>query len=175
MLETKDEILQAAKAMFIRVEDWLTSHPDEKFNQGPEGKWNTAQHLDHLTIVNKQIKTGLGLPKLALKAQFGKPNRPARNYDQIVKKYQEKLAGLEETFINPTEGKTAEVSEKPARIEAYKSSGEVVLKKLSKWKEEDLDKYLLPHPLIGKMTIREMMLWFVYHNEHHLKNLQENY
>ncbi|MEM6801429.1 MAG: DinB family protein [Bacteroidota bacterium] len=175
MLQSKDEILQAAKAMFIRVEDWLKTHPDEKYNQGPEGKWHTAQHIDHLTVVNKQIKTGLSLPKLALRAQFGKPNRPGRTYDQIVQRYLEKLDNLDETFTNPTEGKTAEASEKGARIEAYMSSGELVLKKLSKWKEDDLDKYLLPHPLLGKMTIREMMLWFVYHNEHHLKNLQENY
>ena len=40
---------------------------------------------------------------------------------------------------------------------------------INKWKEEDLGKYLLPHPLIGKLTIREMLYFTIYHTAHHLE------
>lgn len=34
---------------------------------------------------------------------------------------------------------------------------------------DELDKYILPHPLLGKLTIREMMYFTIYHVEHHKK------
>jgi hypothetical protein len=30
-----------------------------------------------------------------------------------------------------------------------------------------LDEYLLPHPLIGKLTIREILYFTIYHNLRH--------
>ena len=43
-----------------------------------------------------------------------------------------------------------------------------------KFSVSDLDTYLLPHPLLGKMTIREISLWTAYHTEHHYKILKMN-
>ena len=31
----------------------------------------------------------------------------------------------------------------------------------------DLDAVLLPHPLLGKLTVREMLFFTVYHVQHH--------
>ena len=39
------------------------------------------------------------------------------------------------------------------------------------WREADLDRYLLPHPLLGKLTIREMLFFTLYHNYHHVQSL----
>ena len=38
--------------------------------------------------------------------------------------------------------------------------------------EEELDTYLIPHPLIGKMTLRELLFFTVYHIGHHLKTIK---
>ena len=40
--------------------------------------------------------------------------------------------------------------------------------------EEDLDNYILPHPLIGKTTIREMLYFTIYHVQHHHKAIVDN-
>ncbi|MEM8891658.1 MAG: DinB family protein [Bacteroidota bacterium] len=175
MLNSKEAIIQGAKAGFIQVEEWIYDQDDEKFNMGPKGKWTTAQHLDHLIIVNKQLKKGLGVPKVFLRYKFGKPNRPARTYDVIVGKYKEKLANLPPDFTNPSIQLTNLAANKQEYLQAYKKSSDAFLKKLSKWKDKDLDWYLLPHPLMGRMLVREIMLWSVYHTQHHLKNLKENY
>ena len=37
-------------------------------------------------------------------------------------------------------------------------------KALQGWTEAQLDKYTLPHPLIGKITVREMLFFTLYHN-----------
>ncbi|MDW3646224.1 MAG: DinB family protein [Bacteroidia bacterium] len=175
MLNSKEAIIQGAKAGLIQVEEWIYAQDDEKFNMGPKGKWTTAQHLDHLIIVNKQLKKGLGIPKVFLRYKFGKPNRPARAYDTIVSKYKEKLAALPADFTNPSTELSNLAANKQEYLQSYKKSSETFLKKLSKWKDKDLDRYLLPHPLMGRMLVREFMLWSVYHTQHHLKNLKENY
>jgi len=36
------------------------------------------------------------------------------------------------------------------------------------WTDEKLDNYLAPHPLLGKLTLRELIYFTIYHTEHHL-------
>jgi hypothetical protein len=39
------------------------------------------------------------------------------------------------------------------------------------WRDADLDRYLLPHPLLGKLTLREMLFFTLYHNYHHVQSV----
>ena len=41
--------------------------------------------------------------------------------------------------------------------------------------EKNLDTLILPHPLMGKMTVREIIMWTAYHAEHHTTTLQNLY
>lgn len=36
------------------------------------------------------------------------------------------------------------------------------------WPERALDRYRLPHPLLGKLTVREMAQFTLLHNVHHV-------
>ncbi|MFN2437645.1 MAG: hypothetical protein ABR503_00495 [Chitinophagaceae bacterium] len=49
---------------------------------------------------------------------------------------------------------------------------------LNKYSEEEIDRFVLPHPLLGKLTLREMMYFTIYHVEHHhkitIRNLETN-
>jgi uncharacterized damage-inducible protein DinB len=38
---------------------------------------------------------------------------------------------------------------------------------VEKWNEDELNQYQLPHPLIGKLTVREMLYFTIYHNLRH--------
>ena len=40
--------------------------------------------------------------------------------------------------------------------------------------EQELDITLLPHPLLGKLTFREMLYFTAYHAEHHEKATRKN-
>ena len=50
-----------------------------------------------------------------------------------------------------------------------------LIEKFRKWTEHDLDTYLLPHPLMGKMTIREVVMWTAHHTEQHYQILTSKY
>ena len=43
---------------------------------------------------------------------------------------------------------------------------------IEKISEEDLDYYVLPHPLLGKLTLREMLYFTIYHVKHHEKQIR---
>lgn len=41
-------------------------------------------------------------------------------------------------------------------------------KAITPWSESKLDRLQLPHPLLGKLTVREMLFFTLYHQRHHL-------
>jgi hypothetical protein len=66
------------------------------------------------------------------------------------------------------------------REQLIKSVNDVVgklCKQLLDYSEKDLDELILPHPLLGKLTLREMMYFTMYHVTHHYtatgKNLKK--
>ena len=40
---------------------------------------------------------------------------------------------------------------------------------VQRWPEPSLDRYQLLHPLLGRLTVREMLEFSVYHHAHHLR------
>ncbi len=173
---TKTEVIEILNQKHQILYDWLKSHPNEKWAQGPEGKWNTGEHIVHLIQSEKALNRAFLVPKFYLKYKFGTNNRDNRSYDQIVKKYQGKLAD------NP--GVVADISKKmpiikPSNKTSYINKLEKqqtkLIKRFQRWNERDLDTFLLPHPLLGRMTIREIVIWTAYHTEHHYKILKSNH
>jgi uncharacterized damage-inducible protein DinB len=43
---------------------------------------------------------------------------------------------------------------------------------IQEWSEDALDRRRLPHPLLGPITVREMLFFALYHNRHHLEGVQ---
>lgn len=167
------QLKQKLAASFQETIEWIEAQASEKFEQGPQEKWDTSQHLDHLINVSKSVNSGLRIPKFIIRYRFGKPNRPSRNYEAIVARYQEKLKGLPPGFAPG--GKKYPIAKKMTLLKKFDGYSKKVNKAIDKWTEDDLDRHLFPHPLLGKMTVRELLLWMTYHNYHHLNNLKANY
>ena len=53
-------------------------------------------------------------------------------------------------------------------LAGWQRASESLVTALGKWREPALDKYRLPHPLLGKLTVREMLFFSHYHDTHHL-------
>jgi hypothetical protein len=49
-----------------------------------------------------------------------------------------------------------------------------ITSKVANYNEEQLDEVVLPHPLLGKMTAREMLYFTIYHVSLHQKITQRN-
>lgn len=139
---------------------------EELFFQNFNNKWSVAENSVHLILSVKPINMVLSLPRFTL-CLFGKLNRATMNYDDVVKKYLEALlqgAVAKNDYI-PKKKKLSKV----VVLQELKEYYDILCIKIEKWDESDLDKYLLPHPIIGKITVREMLYFTIYHIEHHTK------
>jgi DinB superfamily len=158
------------------LSQWLQAHPSEKWSLGPAGKWTTGQHIVHLIQSTKPLVLALSLPALILRFRFGKANRPSRDYATVVARYHDRLAksaGIVSPFSqNMPNPQPAEKEKLMAEMAAL---NEKLNKKMGRFSEAQLDRLLVPHPLMGKMTLREILMWNAYHTEHHHRLLERAY
>jgi hypothetical protein len=129
-------------------------------------KWTAGQQLQHIYLSVKPLASGLVLPKFIVGLVFGKANRPSKTYLELVGKYHEKLRNggkASKNFIP----KTVVFTEKERLNEQTLAVVDKVCKYLGKYSEDEMDKHILPHPLLGKITLREMMYFTICHVEHH--------
>jgi len=156
--------------------NYLESQDDTKWESGPEGKWTSGQQVLHLLQSIKPLNTAMNLPKFILKYRFGKANRAVRDFDAIVKRYQERLAEQQGATFGPSSNmKVPKLNEKQYLINSLQVEHKKLQHKTQKWRDKDLDICILPHPLMGKMPVREIVMWTAYHIEHHTKQLQSKY
>jgi hypothetical protein len=139
---------------------------DRFFAPAGKSKWSPAQHLDHLTRSTGAVKYALSIPRFVLQL-FGKPNRPGRTYDELKKRYLEKLGSGGTASGRYIPAGSEKIDRNKARSK-YQKKSEKLLLRVSAMHENELDQYLLPHPLLGKITLREMLFFTIYHTYHHL-------
>ena len=144
--------------------DFIRSLSDVLANHAMPGKWTPIQQLSHIVKSVSPVKLALSLPKFILPLFFGRANRPSRSYDELVDKYKSKLAagGKSTTRFLPDTS-----CERDRLLQAVEQHVKVLCKKVDRFSEQELDQLLLPHPLLGKLTLREMLYFTIYHVEHH--------
>jgi hypothetical protein len=145
------------------------------FSSSANGKWSPGQQLLHIYVSMAAVTQALGLPKILPRLLFGKRNRPSMDYDGVVAKYHSKLAAGGKAS-GKYDVKPVEASQQQVLKSKVFNNVEKLGRNVSTFSEEQLDTLLLPHPLLGKMTIREMLYFTLYHVQHHhevtLKNLE---
>jgi len=172
----KNEIISSINQSYNALFTWLEIHGEAFWDIGPEGKWNTGQQIKHLYQSAKPLNKALKIPKFILAYKFGKSNRPSRSKDQIIERYLERLKTTQ-NILSPF-SQNMSIPETKVRnnlIKKLKSMQHVQVKSLeTKWNEKALDIYIVPHPLMGKMTMREINIWSAYHVEHHYNSIRTN-
>lgn len=168
---TKDEIVIQLNQNSKDVIAFVNSLSDDDAQLSPSGKWNALQQLEHLLRSIQPLNKAMRIPLSGLKVLFGKVNRDERSFDETVLKYEKALnkGGKASGRYIPSRNQS-----KDALLKKYSQQVDALNKTIKKWKEGDLSKHLLPHPLIGKLTIKEMLYFTIYHTSHHLSLMKEN-
>jgi uncharacterized damage-inducible protein DinB len=114
----------------------------------------------------------MALPKFLLKFRFGVSNRKERSYDELVQRFHEKLdaGGQASAGFIPD---NIQSHQKDQLLKSYEAEKIKLIKVLQKWSEKQLSTNIAPHPLLGKLTIRELLYFTIYHNYHHLESIKE--
>lgn len=167
----KQEITSALVNNYRSFTDYMVTVADDRFVLSQNDKWTPAQHLEHMVRSVRPVVLAFMLPKFLLRLLFGVPNRPSRSYDEVVHKYIQKLAeGVKASgvFIPPP----VPLGKRKELIQKLNAAASKLASQVNGIAEKDLDAYLLPHPVLGKMTLREMIYFTMYHVDHHHKNLK---
>jgi hypothetical protein len=165
----KQEIAEKLRANHQIFVDFAAGLSKPEFMFAPANKWTAGQQLEHIVRGVTPVRSALTLPKFVPRLLFGKAKRDSIDYDALVKNYQAKLAAGSRAsgrFVPPEIEFESRENLKNKLLETV----EGLIKKVGKFSEAQLDEYVLPHPILGKLTIREMLYFTIYHVEHHHQN-----
>jgi hypothetical protein len=162
----KPQIIQLLQQKYNAFIAYIQTLTVEEFLYAPTGKWTAAQQLDHIHKSVKPLTQAMGYPKFVPRLLFGKANRPSKTYEELINRYNEKLllgGRASGRFVPPA----IFASQKDELIKLIVASVNKLCKRIEKFSETELDNLILPHPLLGKITIREMLYFTAYHVQHH--------
>jgi len=154
-----------------RVIDWFTAISAEDFFIRYGEAWSASDNVDHLIKSHQPLAKALKLPKITIRAMFGKPQRPSLAYEELCQAYLEEIArGAQASgrYLPDQENpSSASETRKRQLIDQFSKVSAQLVSVMEKWEDNELDEYLLPHPILDKLTIREMLFFTIYHNLRH--------
>lgn len=133
-------------------------------------KWNAAEVVDHLQRSVNPVNIAMSLPSFILILLFGRSNRSSKSYNELIEKYKRAIqkGGVAGKKYIPK----GNLNNRQKNIEHLKKQCAELQSKIRSRKIKDWDNCILPHPLIGKLTLLEMIFFTSYHIEHHLNTLR---
>ncbi len=173
---TIPEIETAFQSTNQHLTDYFSALTPQQFFAHPPAVWSPAENLQHLVQSVSPVARSLGAPPAVLLKRFGSAESPSRSYETIGADYRSALANGAAAFgaFIPVIDEAA-IDLKTAQEKIIADWGEAsaqLVGAISLWNETDLDTCQLPHPVLGLMTLREMLIWTIYHNLHHLNDAQ---
>ena len=172
---TKAEIIIAAENTFAGFSKTCKTVDEVAFFKRPGDKWSVAENVEHLIISTNTSSLAWYLPKFLVRWIGGTPNRNSRTYDELKNKYYSKLSEggrASGRFVpKPIEIKYG----KQKLLDNWNKATSKFINTLDKNRsEQDLDNYLVKHPLLGRITLRELGYFTIFHTEHHLNSIQKS-
>lgn len=162
----KQQIISLLQKNHIDFTDYIKSLREEDFLFTIDNKWTAGRQAEHILRSIKPVKFAFTLPLFLLNLIFGKANRASRTYEHLLERYKEKLAagGRASGRFIPQPVAFADKEKICIEILAVNNA---ICNKVNSCTEEALENYILPHPLLGKLTLREMLYFNILHVEHH--------
>ncbi|MFN8286177.1 MAG: DinB family protein [Chitinophagales bacterium] len=169
---TTQQLLEQFKNNHYSFVAFIKTLNDEQFALSANNKWTPGQQLEHIYKCNQPLAF-LFANKAIIESKFGKIERARWSQAEVREKYTAALATggkAPERFV------PAEVSISQKEELLQKTVGDVnsIVALLANFTEEEIDNLAIPHPLLGNMSIREMMYLMTDHATHHLEKTKEN-
>jgi uncharacterized damage-inducible protein DinB len=173
MAETtsKTQLLDMLRISNQRAIDWFAAISPEDFFLRYGEVWSASDHVDHLIKAHEAVAQALRLPKIALRAMFGKPDKSSMSYEELCQRYRNEIARGAQASGRylPDQGNPASYTERKKKelLDQFAKVSAGLVTSSETWNDNQLDNYFLPHPILGKLTIREILYFTIYHNLRH--------
>lgn len=170
----RDEIIRELRSVQSQSRQFWDSLSTAEFFAPFGDAWSPADNVRHLLKSNRPLARALTTPKVLLALRFGAGLRASVFYPELRTRYLSLLAtGVKAGRFTPAPLNPSEQSEEHRRslMTTMDSVFENLTTAASRWREWQLDRLRLPHPALGKLTVREMLFFTIYHNTHHVENV----
>ena len=166
---TKQELIESFSKNHRELIDYVNSLTDDQFTYSSNGKWTAGQQLSHAYLCLLPFQRVLASKEFILE-KFGKIDRPTWSYDTVLENY------LKTSRKAPDRYLPEQISpEQKAEItEGLQEILPAIQQVFNEFTDEELDSLVLPQPLLGNLTIREMFYLMTYHPIHHLRQTEFN-
>ena len=173
---TGADLGNALGALLASGTAYLITLPDATFFAPQGAAWSPAMHVRHLQGSIAPLVVALRLPRWLLTLRFGRQQHPSRSFTEIRELYRQQLAAGAQAGRFTPRHETVPVESAVRRAEimrAWTTTTVELQGVLQRWREGGLDHQRLPHPVLGTLTVREMLSFTVYHTAHHLRRIAE--
>lgn len=166
---TKHELIQAFIQNHEEAVTYITGLSDVQLHYAAEGKWSPEQQLQHISLTIAPFPKAL-TSKEYLSQKFGSIDRSVWDCETVLEHYFK--TSLKAPLQYVPEGALKPASKDEVVQTLYHNLNTIGVL-LEGYSEEELDVLVLPHPLLGKLTLREMFCLMGYHPLHHIKQIKD--
>ncbi len=162
----KESLVSGVRRSVAEFNAIIAGLDDRAFERNAGGKWSAGQDLQHLVKTLRIVNKAYALPLFILRLLYGKSGWDSREVVVIEKKYKKAMAAgvnAPAAFVPGIVG----AGERDALLAEHLRLGERLCQRIEKMSDRALDKYRLPHPALGKVTLREMIILTWLHTDHH--------
>ncbi|WP_077919144.1 DinB family protein [Spirosoma sp. 209] len=150
--------------------DQIGPYSEATFREQPPGKWSVAEVVQHLYLSARPVARLVTGPREVLLA-WGLAEKPSRSYAQLAVNYEKAL----DSGVKAPDGMVPRLTDisisRAELMERLLTVYQSVAAGVSGWSPAELDRYQMPHPALGKLTVREMIDFISIHTEHHQRLL----
>ncbi len=170
-LGTLAQIRAALRSAEHAVADFFGTLPDDDLYHRLPGRWSPMDDLRHITRTAGGLAWGLHKPKLLLRLRFGRAKRPIASYAELADRG---LASLEAGFVAvpghvPTPEEVVDrASYRADKLQNWAAANADLQDALDGWSDRQIDRIVLPHPALGRLSVREMLYNAHMHHFHHI-------
>ena len=170
-MSNKTTIIASLNDGVNQFNDLISSLDQAAFETNYNNKWSAGQDLVHLIKVLKIVNIGFTLPKPLLHLMYGVNKNETRSFELLKTLYKNALEGgaKSPTIYIP---KPVLFESKNHLIQKHQLLNEAFIDKLNHHSDHALDRYRLPHPILGKVTLGELACFTSFHTIHHYELLK---
>jgi hypothetical protein len=163
---TKQEIINLTNEKYQSFINYINSLTNEDYLFRYQQKWTAENQLEHMVICSKPIAKVFSMDKLMIEQNFGLTDKGSRSYDVLLNHYYRELkegGKAPERFVPEPKSQ----NQKETLIAKLTGLVKDLSAGINNFTEKELDALLIPHPLLGNLTLREMLYNAIYHVQHH--------
>lgn len=166
----KDELISVFYSNHQTFLDYFNGLSMDELNYRYADKWTAIEQLEHITLCLKPL-TKVLLSKEYIRQNFGSLNRTTWSYNIVIENY---LAAIQKGGKAPAQfiPRKSPTIQRGEIIDEFIVSMVSIKQLLERYTEEELDTLVLPHPLLGLLTIRELFYLMSYHVIHHQNQIK---